>query len=105
MSSQILHELIDDLENAVGPVKSLVSSAEGKISAAITALRQHAEADGEQLLTDTETAAKTLGGQAVADAAPVVQDLKDSAVDLAHTAEAGIQDIAGSGESTPEPAA
>jgi len=114
MASQILHDLIDELENAISPVKGLVANAEAKISAALSALRAHAEADGQQLLADTETAAHTLGAQAVADAAPVIADVKADAADLAQTAQSALSGgVAGSepqpgvdqASPAPEPAA
>lgn len=101
MASQILHDLIDELENAVVPVKGLVATAESRISAAIAALRKHAEADGQQLLTDAETAGRTLAGQVAADAAPLVTDVESGVADLVHTAEQAATDPAAPADTQP----
>lgn len=108
MASQILHDLLDDLENAVSPVKGLVASAESRITAAITALRAHAEKLTDQVGADAATAAHTLAGQVAADAAPIVTDVESGVRDLAQSAEqaAAAPAEATAPESTdPQPAA
>jgi len=107
MANQFLHDLIDELENAVGPVKGLLAGAEARINTAITALRAHAEADAGQLLAD----AKAAGGQMVRDvehdAAPVVADIEHDAADLAQTAQGALsgQDAGQSAPAEPNTAA
>ena len=107
MASQILHDLIDELENAVAPVKGLVAAAQPRIHAAITALRNHAEKLVDQVETDATTAAHTLAGQVEADAAPLVTDVVSGVRDLAQTADqaaSGVIDTT-SPPADPQPAA
>jgi len=49
MASQLLHDLVDDVQNALPA--AIPAPAQQKVAAALAALREHAEADAENVLT------------------------------------------------------
>lgn len=87
MSSQLLHDLADDLENMWNEVKGFRSSFDSKFGVALGTLRSHAESDGSQLFADAKTVAGQIEHDVAADAAPLVTDVESGVRDLVQTAE------------------
>lgn len=101
--SQIWHDAIDELEQAVAPIKHLFAEHQPAFDAAVKDLRDKADAEVGHLVGDAEAAGKTALGQVEADAAPLVTEAEADAADLAHTVEADAAQVVES-NSTPAPA-
>ncbi|MBS2962600.1 hypothetical protein KGA66_06045 [Actinocrinis puniceicyclus] len=101
--SQIWHDSLDELEQAVAPIKHLFGQHQAAFDAAVKDLRDKADAEVSHLVGDAEAAGKTVLGEAEAAAAPLVTEAEQAAADLTHTAAADLHDVVGS-NSTPGPA-
>lgn len=107
--SNILTELVDELEKAVTFVRRGASVNMASIDASVAKLRQHADEQLANLGQTAVTDAEQLGAQAAAAAAPVIETAKQDAEQLASTVIGDVQtdaaDVASAVTPTPTPPA